>query len=44
MRHSIRRLVMAVLACAFVATAVAAPVMACDGKADNNAESATSGK
>lgn len=44
MRHSIRRLVMAALACAFVATVLAAPVLACDGKADSDAQSATSGK
>lgn len=44
MDRSIRRLVMAALACAFVATVVAAPVMACDGKADSNAQSSTSGK
>ncbi|HSP96661.1 MAG TPA: hypothetical protein VL049_05390 [Candidatus Dormibacteraeota bacterium] len=44
MRHSIRRLVMAALACAFVATVAAAPVMACDGQADSDAPSAPSGK
>jgi hypothetical protein len=44
MRHSIRRLVMAALACAFVATVVAAPVLACDGMADNDTQSAPSGK
>jgi hypothetical protein len=44
MRHSIRRLLLAALACAFVATAVAAPVMACDGNGDSKAESSTSGK
>ena len=43
MRQSIRRLVMAVLACAFVATVVA-PVMACDGKGDADAPSTSSGK
>lgn len=44
MRYSIRRLVIAVLACAFVATVVSAPVMACDGKADSSAESSATGK
>lgn len=43
MRHSIRRLMMAALALAFVATVVA-PVMACDGKADADTQSAPSGK
>ena len=44
MRHSIRRLILTALACAFLATAVAAPVMACDGKANSDAQSSTSGK
>jgi hypothetical protein len=45
MRHSIRRLILAGLACAFLATAVTAPVLACDGKANSDAQSATtSGK
>ena len=44
MRHSIRRLVLAALACAFLASAVAAPVLACDGKGNSEAESATNGK
>lgn len=44
MRDSIRRLMMAALAVAFVATMVAAPVMACDGKGDSEAQSAPSGK
>jgi hypothetical protein len=44
MRDSIRRLVMAALAVAFVATMVSAPVMACDGKAASDAQSASSGK
>ena len=44
MRHSIRRLMMAALACAFVATVAAAPVLACDGQADSDAPSAPSGK
>lgn len=44
MRHSIRRLVMAALATVFVATAVVALVMACDGKGSADAESSTNGK
>lgn len=44
MRHSFRRLVMAALACALVASVVAAPVLACDGQADSDVQSAPSGK
>lgn len=44
MRDSIRRLMMALVACAFVATVVAAPVMACDGMTDSDTQSAPSGK
>jgi len=43
MRDSIRRLVLAAFAVALVATAVA-PVMACDGKADSDAQASSSGK
>lgn len=44
MRDSIRRLLMAAFAVAFVATMITAPVMACDGKGDSEAPSAPSGK
>lgn len=43
MRDSIRRFVLAALAVAFVATTVA-PVIACDGKADSEAQASSSGK
>ena len=44
MRDSLRRLLMAAFAVAFVASLVAAPVMACDGKGDSEAPASSSGK
>ncbi|MFN8643689.1 MAG: hypothetical protein U0802_19265 [Candidatus Binatia bacterium] len=44
MRDSIRRVVTAVLALAFVASLAAAPARACDGSSDSDAQSAPSGK
>jgi len=44
MRDSIRRGTLAALATAFVVAVLAAPVMACDGKAKGDAQTASSGK